>query len=170
MDHHCPWVSNCIGFNNQKYFICLIFYGFVNLVLFDFIFRDVVKFLIIEEKVVTIKLILFVAFYFFMIILTAGMLIFNVFHFMIVINNVTTNEFLNLHKRKENGEVAAYDGDQRRVNKYHIGYLENIKETLGSNPLLWLIPYNNNNGKNMWNNGYNFRVNIKNEFEIVKSV
>jgi hypothetical protein len=161
MDHHCPWVGNCIGFKNYKFFLNMIFYALVNSIYFNYIFSDVIRYLIIEEKIVSLKLLLFLSLYFFMIMVMLSLAVFNLFHFWITLKNYTTFEFVTTF-------VRGKENPNSKRSKYDISIWENFKQVYGWNPIFWLLPIDAQTYSNTYN-GMNFKVNSKFEYEIIKS-
>jgi len=134
MDHHCPWIYNCVGFANYKFFFLLLFYSVVDCHLIVWTMAESVQRVINEfdTPFINMFLILFgttLAFF-------LGVLItlFFGFHVWLMLKSMTTIEFCEKSLKKD--DARSYDSSV-----YDLGFYGNIRAVLGDNVFMWFMPF-----------------------------
>jgi len=142
MDHHCPWINNCVGHNNHKSFFLFLTYASLGLthifVLFFWRFGE----LILESSNSghgnVIHTVLLMINYFVSLPVTLGIMFLWWHQIHSIIRNTTPIE----------ESVRKWEEfDAKQINKGHLyvwsfdyGVLGNIKALLGSSMVLWPVP------------------------------
>lgn len=129
MDHHCPWIYNCVGFRNYKYFLLFVFYSAICTTYIAGTMKESVwQSIHPETPFHRMYLLLFgetlAA------LLSVLIMLFLAFHIWLMLSAMTTIEFCEKSDLQKSSYSSAYSQ----------GFSGNIRAALGDNPLLWFLP------------------------------
>lgn len=135
MDHHCPWINNCVSFTNYKCFVLFLIYSFSYSL---FITLSCLPYFIIYWKNGLLKPEKFQTLFLFIVSLmfTISLISLLIYHCYLLALNRTTLESYRAPIFEFGSDKHAYD----------IGYCKNLEEVFGDDLKLWLLPINNSKG------------------------
>ena len=130
MDHHCPWINNCVGFKNYKYFVLFLFYSILYTMYCAFTsLKYFIQFWSGHHMKVSVSLhVLFLFFVAAMFCLSLWSLF--GFHLFLVSKNRTTLESFR-------APLFAHGADK---NGFNIGFSNNIYQIFGNQRWKWFLP------------------------------
>lgn len=151
MDHHCPWLHNCMSFSNYKFYILFLGYGSVYCGFILFILSlELYKYWLNEKPynelllhhytVLAISSILFIIIF--------SVLFF--YHIFLVFHNRTTLEMFR-------PTLFSYGHNK---NGFSLGAIENFRQVFGDHILKWFVPVFSGLG-----NGWEFEFPLKKNIE-----
>ena len=130
MDHHCPWINNCVGFNNRKLFLLLLIYVlstvyFILLTMAKTVY-DTLEYLFTTKIDVELHpSLLILSIYLFCIIFSFVLTMFVKFHIGLMLHNSTTIESMDK-------KIKGFP--------YDVGLELNLAQVFGRNRWLWALP------------------------------
>ena len=132
MDHHCPWIANCVGFFNYKYFFLMLTYGMLGLWLFEGTFWETVLITWRDDERGAGSSFAITSVFFLFGILMSAVTLFWSFHVYLMVSGLTTIEYCEKSKKKNVKEFKA---------PYYSSVYEALQGALGRNPWKWVSPF-----------------------------
>ncbi|KAI8072384.1 DHHC palmitoyltransferase-domain-containing protein [Gongronella butleri] len=152
MDHHCPWVNNCVGFANYGHFIRLLVYVEASCIYLITMLGCALAYRIENSSdpadFTWIAINLFLS-----LLVALGVTILGGYHVYCIGTNTTTIEGWEKGKRLT---LRSHGTIHEVVYPYDQGIMNNLCFVLGKQPLFWFWP------QQMEGTGLSFPVNISN--------